>query len=236
MGMINVSDGICAIDDLVFKNKKYSLEKLSEVVKTNFVGYEEIRNDILKCNKYGQNSDADSYAIAVAEILQKVIRKKDHANRKYSPSLHTLTANVDYGLKWGAGYDGRLACEPFAKNAAPSDYVRKKEPTSLILSAAKLPQNKFFGGQPIDLNFSTDIIRNHKKEISALISTYFQLGGLQLQVNSMTSELLKDAVNHPEKYNDLVVRIGGYSCYFNWLSEQVKREFIMRTEIEEKNA
>ena len=51
----------------------------------------------------------------------------------------------------------------------------------------------------------------------------------------MTAELLKDAVNHPEKYNDLVVRIGGYSCYFNWLSEQVKREFIIRTEIEEKN-
>jgi hypothetical protein len=194
MGMINVSDGICAIDNLVFKNKKYSLEKLSEAVKNNFVGYEEIRNDILKCNKYGQNSDADSYAIAVAEILQKVIRKKDHANRKYSPSLHTLTANVDYGLKWGAGYDGRLACEPFAKNAAPSDYVRKKEPTFLILSAAKLPQNKFFGGQPIDLNFSTDIIRNHKKEISALISTYFQFGGLQLQVNSMTAELLKAAL------------------------------------------
>ena len=104
----------------------------------------------------------------------------------------------------------------------------------MILSAAKLPQHKFFGGQPVDLNFSTEIIRNHKKEIAALISTYFQLGGLQLQVNSMTSELLKDAVNHPEKYNDLVVRIGGYSCYFNWLSEQVKREFIMRTEIEEK--
>ena len=235
MGMINVSDGICAIDNLVFKNKKYSLEKLSEAVKNNFVGYEEIRNDILKCNKYGQNSDADSYAIAVAEILQKVIRKKDHANRKYSPSLHTLTANVDYGLKWGAGYDGRLACEPFAKNAGPSDYVRKKEPTSLILSAAKLPQNKFFGGQPIDLNFSTDIIRNHKKEISALISTYFQFGGLQLQVNSMTAELLKAALETPEKYNDLVVRIGGYSTYFNGLSERVKREFIIRTEIEEKN-
>lgn len=235
MGMINVSDGICAIDNLVFKNKKYSLEKLSEAVKTNFVGYEEIRNDILKCNKYGQNSNADSYAIAVAEILQKVIRKKDHTNRKYSPSLHTLTANVNYGLKWGAGYDGRLAGEPFAKNAAPSDHVRKKEPTSLVLSAAKLPQHKFFGGQPVDLNFSTEIIRNHKKEIAALISTYFQLGGLQLQVNSMTSDLLKDAVNHPERYNDLVVRIGGYSTYFNSLSEQVKQEFIARTEIEEKN-
>jgi formate C-acetyltransferase len=234
MGMINVSDGICAIDNLVFKNKKYSLEELSEAVKNNFVGYEEIRDDILKCNKYGQNSDADSYAIAVAEILQRVIRKKDHANRRHSPSLHTLTANVDYGLNWGAGYDGRLAHEPFAKNAAPSDHVRRKEPTSLILSAAKLPQHTFFGGQPIDINFSADIIRNHKKEIAALISTYFQLGGLQLQVNSMTSDLLKDAVNHPEKYSDLVVRIGGYSCYFNWLSEQVKREFIMRTEIEEK--
>ena len=89
---------------------------------------------------------------------------------------------------------------------------------------------------PVKVYTEENCVWNHKKEIAALISTYFQLGGLQLQVNSMTSELLKDAVNHPEKYNDLVVRIGGYSCYFNWLSEQVKREFIMRTEIEEKNA
>ncbi len=233
MGMINVSDGIYAVDKLVFKDKKYTLNQLTEAVKNNFSGYEDMRKDLLQCSKYGQNSQADSYAIKVAEILQKVIRSKDNKNRTYSPSLHTLDSNVYYGNAWGAGYDGRLAGTPFAKNAASSNNVRKKEHTSLILSAAKLPQSKFFGGQPIDINFGINTVKNNKKEIVTLIKVYFQKGGLQLQVNSMSVKILKDAVNNPQNHKDLVVRIGGYSTYFNNLSTQTKQEFIERAEREE---
>ncbi len=235
MGMVNVSDGICAVDTLVFKEKKYTLAQLTEAVKNNFVGYEEIRNDIARCSKFGQNSNADSYAVKVAEILQKVIRRNNNEKRIYSPSLHTLDANVGSGEIWGAGYDGRRAGTPFAKNAAGSNCIRKNDPTSLILSAAKLPQNKFFGGQPIDINFSTDMVKNHKKEIAALIKTYLQKGGLQLQVNSLSSKILKDAAVNPEKYGDLIVRIGGYSIYFNQLSVLTKQEFIERVEKEEES-
>jgi len=234
MGMINVSDGICAIDTLVFQDKKYTVEQFNEAVRDNFAGYENLRNDIMQCPKYGQNAGADSYTVSVAEILQKAIRRKSKQNRIYSPSLHTLDANIRYGNNWGAGYDGRLAGQPFAKNAASSDWVTKN-PTSLVLSAAKLPQMKFFGGQPIDLNFSTETVRNHKKELAALIRTYAEMGGLQMQVNSMNAAILKDAVAHPERHNDLVVRIGGYSLYFNRLSDATKQNFILRAEAEEGN-
>jgi formate C-acetyltransferase len=100
------------------------------------------------------------------------------------------------------------------------------------LSAAKLPQHKFFGGQPIDLNFSADIVRRHKREIALLIDTYLQMGGLQLQVNSLSPEILRDALKNPERYSDLVVRVGGYSTYFNLLSDAVKEDFIRRAETE----
>lgn len=233
MGMINVSDGVCAIDKLVFKDKKYTLAKLCEAIKNNFNGYEDIREDILKCCKFGQNSDADLYAVKIAEILQKVIRNKNHDNIIFCPSLHTLDANVSYGSCWGAGFDGRYAQTPFAKNAGPSNDARDKIPTSLVLSASKLPQSKFFGGQPIDINFGTDIIKKHKKEIAELIKTYVQRGGLQFQVNSMSSKILKDAIENPQNYTSLVVRIGGYSTYFNNLSLQSKQEFIERAEREE---
>lgn len=146
---------------------------------------------------------------------------------------YTLDANVGYGNSWGAGFDGRYAQTPFAKNAGPSNCVRNRIPTSLVLSAAKLPQSKFFGGQPIDINFGTDAIKNHKKEIEELIKTYFQKGGLQLQVNSMSSKILKDAIENPQNYADLVVRRGGYSAYFNNLSLQSKQEFVERAEREE---
>lgn len=228
MGMVNVSDGICAIDRLVWKEKKYTLGELSIAVKNNFRGYEAIRKDILRCSKYGQDSEADEYAVRIAEILQRVIRKYNCGNMYFCPSLHTLDTNVGYGSAWGAGYDGRAAGAPFAKNAGPSNEVRKKDPTALLMSAACLPQHKFYGGQPVDINFGREIVKNQKRKIAALIRTYFEKGGLQMQVNSLSPDMLEDAVKNPKNYNDLIVRIGGYSIYFNRLSEKTKQEFIQR--------
>ncbi len=169
--MVNVADGICAIDKLVFKEKKYTLDELCEAVKMNFEGYESLRQDILDCPKYGQNSEADIYAVKVAEIMQRNIRIYNHDNFIFSPSLHTIDSNVGYGRAWNAGFDGRYACTPFAKNAGPSNDVRKSDPTDLVLSAAKLPQYKFFGGQPIDINFGTDTVKNHMAHLRSRLST-----------------------------------------------------------------
>ena len=232
MGMVNSADGICAIDKLVFRDKKYSLDEINIAVKNDFIGYEGIKNDLQDCIKYGENSAADEYAVKTAEIMQRVIRNYDHDNLYFLPSLHTLDHNVMYGKEWGASYDGRNSGEPFAKNAGPSNTVRKSEPTSMVLSAIKLPQYKFFGGQPIDVNFQTDAVRNHKKQISSLIKVYLENGGLQFQVNSLSSKLLREAIDVPEKYPNLVVRIGGFSIYFNSLSLDSKKEFAERFEKE----
>lgn len=232
MGMVNVSDGICAIDELVFHKKKYSINEINKAVKSNFKGFDNIRNDIIKCPKFGENSKADDYAVKIADILSGIITGFNHGNMYYSPSLHTLDANVGYGAVYGAGYDGRRVGEPFAKNAGASNEARKSEPTSMIMSSSKLPQYKFFGGQPIDVNFGIDMVRNHKNEIKALISIYLERGGLQFQVNSVSSKLLREAMEYPEKYPNLVVRIGGYSIYFNKISKASQREFVDRFEKE----
>lgn len=232
MGMINVSDGIYAIDRLVFKDKKYTISEINTAVRNDFSGFEKLQKDIKSCAKFGENSEADEYAVKVAQILQKLIREFDHDNLYYSPSLHTLDSNVGYGASYGAGYDGRYAGEPFAKNAGASNAVRKSDPTSMILSSSKLPQYKFFGGQPIDVNFGIDMVRNHKKEIRTLIDIYLERGGLQFQVNSVSSKLLRDAMDNPEKYPNLVVRIGGYSIYFRNISKESQKEFIERFEKE----
>ncbi len=232
MGMVNVGDGICAPDKLVFKDKKYTIDEMNEAVKNNFVGFENIRNDILKCSKFGENSDADAYAVRIAQILQELIRGFDRDNLYYSPSLHTLDSNVGYGAEYGAGYDGRYAGEPFAKNAGASNKARSSDPTSMILSSSKLPQRKFFGGQPIDVNFGIDMVRNHKKEIRTLIDIYLERGGLQFQVNSVSSKLLREAMENPEKYPNSVVRIGGYSIYFKNISKESQKEFVERFEKE----
>lgn len=233
MGLVNAADGICAIDELVFRSRKYTVSELNEAVKANFAGSDSLRNDILRCPKFGENSAADTYAVRMSELLQELIRGFDHDNLYHSPSLHTLDTNVAYGAAYGAGYDGRSAGAPFAKNAGASNAVRKSDPTSMILSSSGLPQTQFFGGQPIDVNFGADAVRNHKREIRALIMVYLERGGLQFQVNSLSSGRLRDAMEHPERYPDLVVRIGGYSIRFSQISKASQLEFIERFEKEE---
>ena len=233
MGLINASDGICAIDELVFCKKKYPVSEINKAVRNNFAGAEQIRNDILRCPKFGEDSVADEYAVKLAELLQGIIRGFDHDNLYFSPSLHALDTNVAYGAAYGAGYDGRGAGEPFAKNAGASNTVRKADPTSMILSSSKLPQVCFFGGQPIDVNFRADMVRDHKNEIKTLIKVYLERGGLQFQVNSVSSKLLREAMEHPENYRDLVVRIGGFSIRFCQISRASQLEFIERFEKEE---
>mgnify|MGYP002523811711 CR=1 FL=1 len=232
MGMINVSDGLFAINRLVFEEKKYTIEKMNTAVRSNFTGYESLRREIMKCPKFGEGNGAESYAVKVAEILQKLIRGFDHDNLYYSPSLHTLDSNVGYGACHGAGYDGRLAGEPFAKNAGASNVARKSVPTSMVLASSELPQSKFFGGQPIDVSFSHDMVETHKKAIQSFIKIYFERGGLQFQVNSISAAILREAMNNPESFPNLVVRIGGYSEYFSRLSKKSQAEFVERLEKE----
>ena len=232
MGMVNVSDGICAIDKLVFLEKKYTISEIHTALKANFVGYEDLRMDLLSCPKFGQNSEADSYAVRVAEILQRIIRSHSEGRIHFCPSLHTLKSNIRYGEEWGAGYDGRLGGTPFAKNGGSSNFARSIRPTSLVLSATKLPQHKFFGGQPIDVSFPYDTVKEHKQEIAALIRTYLQRGGLQFQVNALSSKMLRAAYENPEEYPHLIVRVGGFSLYFNSLPDNAKAEFIERFEQE----
>jgi len=228
MGMINTADGLYAIDRLVYREKKYTLDEINQAVKADFKGFEHLQKDLLSARKFGENGEADLYAQKVAALLADVISGHNHGKVYYCPSLHTLDANVGYGSLWGAGYDGRNAFTPLAKNAGPSNKVRTSDPTSMILSSASLPQCRFYGGQPLDVNFPIDLVLTQKAKIATLIKVYLERGGLQFQVNALSSALLRDATDHPEKYPHLVVRIGGYSILFNRISRQSKEEFIER--------
>ena len=148
----------------------------------------------------------------------------------FIPSLHTLDSNVSFGNRLYTTLDGRLKGQPVSKNAGPTNDVRCSDPTGVILSAAALPQENFSGGQPIDLYFDPALLESKasRDKIKALIQTYFQLGGLQVQVNSVDIGLLERAYEKPEDYPMVVVRIGGYSRRFTELSKKSQLEFIQR--------
>ena len=229
MALTNTADAICAIDTLVFREGKYTIDELVNAALGNYENCGTIRRDILSCPKYGTGDPyADRITATLFDYVAELLKPMDTGNRRYAGSLHTIDTNVGYGAGLGATLDGRLAHTPINKNAGPSLQVLTKEPTSLVLSAGKMPQYKFSGGQPIDLHFDVDVVRHQPQRIRELIQIYFQSGGLQFQVNSVDADTLRKAMAEPENYRDLIVRIGGYSGYFNDLAHGTKLELIER--------
>ena len=229
MGFINTCDALEAVKELVYEQKKYTLKELCDAASANYEGYEPLRQDILGCAKYGMNDPS------VNEICRRlslsaaaVCRKLSKEHFLFLPSLHTIDANVWYGQGLYATLDGRLAGTPVNRNADPSSLLTELVPTSQILSAVSVAQTDFSGGQPIDLYFDASWFAEKEKrdKIKQLILTYFKLGGLQLQVNSVDLALLEKANEHPEEYPQVIIRKGGYSVYFRELSRAARDNFI----------
>ena len=232
----NTADAMTAIETLVFEKNAYSIAQLVEAAKVNYVGYETLHRELSKCDKYGMDrTRADENARLVLGLLSDVCEESRRENCRYLPSLHTLWEDVPWGRKRGAFLDGRLEGEPVNKNAGPTPLVRGAGPIDVALSAGKIDQIRMSGGQALDVHIgirNLDSERNRDK-IAAYIQTYFQLGGLQIQVNGLTADTLQKAYESPELYPDLMVRIGGHSRYFKDFSDVMKREFINRFRIEE---
>ena len=229
MGLVNTCDALVAIKELVFENKKYTLDELITAAKMNYEGCEKLLLDISKCKKYGMNdSDVNVIFNRLCKMVSKACKQVCHDNRLFIPSLHTIDVNVSYGSELYATLDGRKEGQPVNKNANPSNLLQKTEHTSHILSAASFDQTEFSGGQPIDLYFDKAWFKTKESrdKIKALVRTYFQLGGLQFQVNSVDVELLEKANNAPDDYPFVIVRKGGYSVRFNEMDKRTREEFI----------
>ena len=231
MALVNTANAICAIDKLVFKQKKYTLQNYVLATKRSYEEDTELLADIKGCEKYGTNNKyADGVAIKLCEMVSEICKKNSSKNEYFIPSLHTLDSNIWFGMGLYTTLDGRLKGEPVAKNAGPTTDVRTADVTNVFLSAAALPQRLYSGGQPIDVYFSPSTLKTQEKrdKIKALIKTYFTLGGLQVQVNSVDVKTLERAYENPQEYSNLIVRIGGYSMRFTWLYKHVQKEFIER--------
>ena len=230
-GLVNAADALYAIKTLCFDQKRYCLDDMISAAKANFDGYQALRQEIRDLPKYGNgNADVDGFAVDLADHFQHIVRAHSSADTCFAPSFHTLNAHVGAGEKFGASLDGRRAGEPLAKNVGASAGNATAGLTALIRSAAAIDQSPFFGGQALDVSVEAKLVANleDKRKLQALIQTYFSLGGLQLQVNGLCPDTLAKAIDNPDAYRDLIVRIGGYSDYFNNLGLDVRKEMVRR--------
>jgi pyruvate-formate lyase len=237
-GNINTSDSLLAIKDLVFDRKKYTLEQIEEAMLANFEGYDELRRDCLACDKYGNDLEtADSMANDLYEFVAKGTRDRGIGigMQYFLIVISNNQLNTEWGLKTAESPDGRLSGMYMNPANKPQGGADKSGPTAMLNSLAKFDA-RYHAGSVQNIKFTPSMFNNHRSIIKSLFKTYFEKGGCHIMVTVVDSGVLEDAVEHPEKYPDLIVRVAGFSAVFVDLSPEIQQELLSRVLYDERKS
>lgn len=237
-GNINASDSLYAVKKLVFEDRKITLEQLCEALRANFIGYEEIRKMCLDCDKYGNDLDtADSMANDLYEFVSKGIRDRgiEKGMQYFLIVISNNSLNTEWGEKTSASPDGRLSGMYMNPANNPQGGADRNGPTAMLNSLCRFDA-RYHAGSVQNIKFSAGMFNNNRSIIEAMFKAYFKKGGCHLMVTVVDSGALEDAMVHPEKYPNLIVRVAGYSAVFVDLDPSVQREILSRTLYDERNS
>ena len=235
MGVGTMCDSLAAVEQVVFTHKDATIAELVTALKENFVGYEDLRSKLLAAPKYGNNNDfADKYAVWFVDFLSEEFMKyKTPDGGGYYTAMAANVSNIYAGHVIGATPDGRRASEPLSDAASPTYGRDTRGATATVLSITKPDYTKVACGTVINQKYSPSMFEDGRRDkLRALIRVYFQKGGQEMQINATSTEVLKDAMDHPEKYPDLVVRVSGFSAIYVTLAREVQMDILARTQQE----
>jgi trans-4-hydroxy-L-proline dehydratase len=237
VGLGSITDTLASIRYNIYDNGKYRWEEVLKALETDFNGHEEMQHDMIyESPKYGNDDDyADSIAVEVFEIYYDAVNGRPSSRGGvHRINMLPTTCHVYFGSVTGATPDGRKAWKPLSEGISPSQGVDKNGPTSVIKSASKIDHLRT-GGTLLNQKFSPQFFEDENSYdcLTALIRSYFSLDGHHIQFNVVNAATLREARKHPELYRDLIVRVAGYSDYFNDLGDDLQEEIINRTEHEE---
>ena len=232
------ADCFAAVDELVFSSKTIPMSELRKALTDDFAGHEALRQLCLNAPKFGQDDDrADKHAI---RILNTITEEFDRASRLGTPdeviALRCLTTDMGHigaGAGLGATPDGRHAGKPVSDNMSPNPGACKRGITAMFRSAAKLPLHRINSG-PMNVRIQRRLVAGEEglSRLTALLRTYFDMGGLQVQISVADTAELRNAQINPEAHRDLMVRITGYSAVFVDMCRRAQDEIIRRQEME----
>jgi len=219
----------------VFDEKKVSFAELKRAVDTNFENDPAIRALVTKkVPLFGSGSDA---AVAMADRIAKFAHdhywnRPHYRGGRYTVGFWSMSNHVAYGTLSGALPSGRLAGKAFTPGLTPEPNASKNLLDN-IRDVARLDWKNINNNIAFNVKVVPHADDTREKTIDDIFSyvkTYFDLGGMQMQMNVVTSETLKDAMAHPENYRNLLVRISGYNAYFVTLNRDMQIELIERAE------
>ncbi len=245
VGIANLGDSLYAIKKTVFDDKEITTEELWEALESNFDGEKgrKIQNMLLNVPKYGNDDDrVDEWVVKGYQSY--IDEMKTFKNTRYGrgpiggvyyAGTSSISANVPQGAGTKATPDGRFEGEPLAEGCSPTHSMDTNGPTAVFKSVSKLPTCDITGGVLLNQKTTPEILSKQENKIKLIyaVRTFFDaLKGFHVQFNVVDKETLLDAQVHPEKHRDLIVRVAGYSAFFNVLSKRTQDDIIARTEQE----
>lgn len=235
VGLATVADSLTTIKYMCFDKKLCSTRELYDAYMANWKGYEVLRQQILSSVPHYGNSDpyADEQMKWVVDTYYDICKECYSKRSKiFKGGLYSAASHVAQGYTTWATPDGRLAGMPIADAASPAQGRDKNGPTAVLDSALCFEHGKFMNGLALNIRIHPSAMNADDgiEKLRSLTQTYMQMGGMEVQYNIVSSDTMRAAQADPAAYRDLVVRIAGYSAYFNELSLDCQNDLIARTE------
>ena len=236
VGLGSITDMLTSIRYNVFDENNFTMNQLLDALEADFTGFEEMQYKLIyKTPKYGNDDDyADKQEIDVFNTYYNAINgHKTPRGGQYRVNMLPTTCHIYFGSVIGASADGRKSKQPLSEGISPVQGADVNGPTAVIKSAAKIDQVKT-GGTLLNQKFTPSLLETEKgcQSLVHLVRSYFRMDGHHIQFNVVDADILRKAQKEPEKYKDLIVRVAGYSDYFNDLGVELQNEIITRTEHE----
>ena len=243
VGIANLGDSLAAIKKCVFDDRTITSTELWDALMNDFAGVrgKEIQAALANAPKYGNDDDyvdellVQAYDSCIDEIFK-------HHNTRYGrgpigggyyAGTSSISANVPQGASTMATPDGRNAGQPLAEGCSPSHGADTHGPTAVFKSVSKLDTARITGGVLLNQKVTPQVLAKEadRTKLILLLRTFFnRLDGFHVQYNVVDRATLLDAQVHPERHRDLIVRVAGYSAFFNVLSRATQDDIIARTE------
>lgn len=234
VGQADIINSLAAVRNLVFDEKKVSMDELCQALAANFEGYEEIQELCLEAPKYGNDDERADWI--VGEVFTYVVdefEKYDTKFGKMTTGMLPVSGNTPIGAWVGALPSGRKAWTPLTDGIGATGGTDKNGPSALLKSVSHIPHARYTQGTQLNMKLEPSILEGQRgiSHMMNLLKTLCTLDVYHVQFNVVDREVLIDAQKHPENHRGLLIRVAGYTAFYIELGKEVQDEIIGRTAI-----
>jgi len=234
VGLADAGESLFALDELVFRSRRFTLEQLVAILRADFAGHEALQAELrARFPRYGNGQrDVDERVQLAADAFTDAVAA--HHNSRggaYVPGFYSMTCHHGFGLNTGALPNGRGAGVRLSNGLSPVDGADRNGPTAVLRSAASLDSSRWANCGALNLKFDQRAVQGQAgaRALAHLVTDYVHRGGMQVQINVLDAETLRAAQADPSAHPGIVVRVAGYCAYFADLQPEVQDEIIQRT-------